>query len=294
MSTPISSNTPGNLAGAEVRNHCRYLHLPTVATQCVALADEAGRNGQDHLSYLATLLDAERDDREGRTVQRRLKEAHLPRIKTMEEFDFAKAPHLKATQIMSLARGRYLTNKEPVIFLGDSGTGKTHLATALCVAACRQRLRVRFATAAALVNELLEAQHQNELSRALLRWSRYDLIALDEVGYVPLAEQGAELLFQVVAERAEQAAIVITTNLPFSEWTQVFTNARLCKALLDRLTDRAHIVETGSESYRFRRTLESHHLVKLSPPSKPAALEETRATADEAERETEREETSKP
>jgi DNA replication protein DnaC len=271
-----------NLAGPEVRNHCRYLHLPTVSAQCEALAAEAGRNGQDHLSYLAALLDAERDDREGRTVERRLREAHLPRMKTMEDFDFAKAPHLSPTQIMSLARGRYLTNKEPVIFLGDSGTGKTHLATALCVAACRQRLRVRFATAAALVNELLEAQHQNELSRALLRWSRYDLIALDEVGYVPLAEQGAELLFQVVAERAEQAAIVITTNLPFSEWTQVFTNARLCKALLDRLTDRAHIIETGTESYRFRRTLESHHLVKSRTPAKTGADK-----ADKGERQTE-------
>jgi len=265
----------GSLVGAEVRHHCRYLHLPTIGAQCVPLAAEAGRNGQDHLSYLAALLDAERDDREGRTVERRLKEAHLPRMKTMEEFDFAKAPHLSATQVMSLARGRYLANKEPVIFLGDSGTGKTHLATALCVAACRQRLRVRFATAAGLVNELLEAQHQNELSRALLRWSKYDLIALDEVGYVPLAEQGAELLFQVVADRAEQAAIVITTNLPFSEWTQVFTNARLCKALLDRLTDRAHIIETGSESYRFRRTLESRHLpLKRTPISQSSSAQD--------------------
>lgn len=256
MNRTISQPNPA-LAGAEVRSHCRHLCLPTVGAQCEALAVEAGRSGQDHLSYLAALLDAERDDREGRTVQRRLREAHLPRMKTLEDFDFAKAPHLSATRVMSLARGRYLADKEPVIFLGDSGTGKTHLATALCVAACRQRLRVRFATAAGLVNELLEAQHNNELSRAFVRWSKYDLIALDEVGYVPLAEQGAELLFQVVAERAEQAAIVITTNLPFSEWTQVFTNARLCKALLDRLTDRAHIIETGSESYRFRRTLET-------------------------------------
>jgi DNA replication protein DnaC len=283
-----------NLAGPEVRNHCRYLHLPTVSAQCETLAVEAGRSGQDHLSYLAALLDAERDDREGRTVERRLREAHLPRMKTMEEFDFTKAPHLSPTQIMSLARGRYLTNKEPVIFIGDSGTGKTHLATALCVAACRQRLRVRFATAAALVNELVEAQHQNELSRALLRWSKYDLIALDEVGYVPLAEQGAELLFQVIAERAEQAAVIITTNLPFSEWTQVFTNARLCKALLDRLTDRAHIIETGTESYRFRRTLESHHLVKSRTPAKTGADKGERQTEADSPILAETEDTNQP
>jgi DNA replication protein DnaC len=142
------------------------------------------------------------------------------------------------------------------VFIGDSGTGKTHLLTALCVAACRQRRRVRFTTAAALVNELVEAKQQLQLRRVLARWARYDVIAIDEVGYVPLAELGAEFLFQVIADRAEQAVVLLTTNLPFSEWTQVIPNARLCKALLDRITDRAHIIETGSDSYRFRRTLE--------------------------------------
>jgi DNA replication protein DnaC len=142
------------------------------------------------------------------------------------------------------------------VFIGDSGTGKTHLLTALCVAACRQRRRVRFTTAAALVNELVEAKQQLQLRRVLGRWARYDVIAIDEVGYVPLAELGAEFLFQVIADRAEQAVVLLTTNLPFSEWTQVIPNARLCKALLDRITDRAHIIETGSDSYRFRRTLE--------------------------------------
>ena len=191
-------------------------------------------------------------------MARRLQEAHLPRIKTLEEFDFSKAASLSASQILSLAEGGYLERKEPVLFLGDCGTGKTHLATGLCVAACRQGRRVRFATAAGLVNELLEAQHENQLGRVLSRWARYELIAIDELGYVPLAELGAQLLFQVISERAEKASVVITTNLPFSEWTAVFTNARLCKALLDRLTDRAHIIETGSESFRFRRTLQRH------------------------------------
>ncbi len=180
----------------------------------------------------------------------------LPRIKTLEEFDFSQAPAISPTQIRALAEGGYIERAEPVVFIGECGTGKTHLLTGLCVAACRQKRRVRFTTAAGLVNELVEAKQQLGLRRALARWARYDLIAIDEVGYVPLAEVGAELLFQVIAERAEQAALILTTNLPFSEWTQVIPNARLCKALLDRITDRAHILETGTESYRFRRTLQ--------------------------------------
>jgi DNA replication protein DnaC len=172
--------------------------------------------------------------------------------------------------VLHLSQGGYLHKSEPVLFIGDSGTGKTHLATGLCVAACRQKRRVRFATAAGLVNELVEAQHFNQLGRALSRWSRYDLICIDEVDYLPLAELGAEFLFQVISERAERAAVIITTNLPFSEWTQVFTNVRLCKALLDRLTDRAHIIETGTDSYRFRRTLESRRAGRAGASKSPA------------------------
>ena len=170
-------------------------------------------------------------------------------------------------QLAELATGAYLDRAEPVVFLGDCGTGKTHLLTGLCVAACRQKRRVRFTTAAALVNELVEAQQQAQLRRALARWARYDVLALDEVGYVPLAEIGAELLFQVIADRAERSTVLLTTNLPFSEWTQVIPNARLCKALLDRLTDRAHIIETGSESYRFRRTLERRRKERSDGPT---------------------------
>ena len=134
--------------------------------------------------------------------------------------------------------------------------GESHLATGLCLAACRQKRRARFTTAAALVNELVEAKQNNQVRRAMARWRKYELIVLDEAGYVPLADTGAEFLFQVISDRAEKAALIITTNLPFSEWTTVFPNPRLCKALLDRITDRAHIVETGTESFRFRRTME--------------------------------------
>ncbi len=238
-----------------VAQQCQTLHLPTVAGQCARLATQAERERQPYLGYLEALLAAELEDRERRAIERRLKEAHLPRVKTLDEFDFSQAPLVSPTRLAELADGGYIARAEPVVFLGDCGTGKTHLLTALCVAACRQRRRVRFTTAAALVNELVEAKQQLQLSRVLGRWARYEVVAIDEVGYVPMAEVGAEFLFQVIAERAEHAAVLLTTNLPFSEWTQVIPNARLCKALLDRITDRAHIIETGSESFRFRRTL---------------------------------------
>jgi DNA replication protein DnaC len=233
---------------------CKQLRMPTVAAQFQRLAAEADDKRQSHLDYLEAVLSVEMEEREQNAIQRRLKEAHLPRIKTLEEFDFNITPQIAATKLRDLAQGSYIERAEPVLFIGDSGTGKTHLLTSLCVAACRQKRRVRFTTATGLVNELIEAQHQQMLGRALKRWSRYDVIAIDEVGYVPMAEIGAEYLFQVIADRAEKAAVLLTTNLPFSEWTKVIPNTRLCKALVDRITDQAHIIETGTESYRFRRT----------------------------------------
>ena len=158
--------------------------------------------------------------------------------------------------VRNLAEGGYLSRSEPIIFLGEAGTGKTHLAIGLGVAACRQRKRVRFTTAAQLVNELIEAKNKSELNRVTNRWTRYDLLVIDEMAYVAMPEAAAEMMFQIIAGRAERAAVMVTTNLPFSEWTTMFPNARLCKAMLDRLTDQAHIIETGNESYRFRRTLE--------------------------------------
>ncbi|MHB9089768.1 MAG: IS21-like element helper ATPase IstB [Thermoleophilia bacterium] len=244
------------LQESAIKEHCKLLHLPTVGGQCARVAEQAEREHQGYLGYLDALLSAELEEREQKLVVRRVKEAHLPKLKTLEEFDFQQASAVSATKIRELAEGGYIERAEPVVFIGECGTGKTHLLTGLCVAACRQKRRVRFATAAGLVNELVEAKQQMQLRRVLSRWERYDLIAIDEVGYVPLAEVGAEFLFQVIAERAEKAAVIMTTNLPFSEWTQVIPNPRLCKALLDRVTDRAHIIETGTESYRFRRTIE--------------------------------------
>jgi len=253
---------PEAVEHATIRQHCKLLRVPTIGLQFVKLSEEAVQQKQTHTRYLEALLRAELEEREQRAVQRRIWEAHLPRVKTLEEFDFSQAPKVSAGQVRELAEGGYMGRAEPVIFLGEAGTGKTHLAIGLCVAACRQKRRARFTTTAGLVNELVEAKHQNQLSRALARWSRYELIVLDDMGYVPLSEVGAELLFEVMAERAERAAVIVTTNLPFSEWTQVFPNARLCKALVDRVTDRAHILETGTESYRFRRTLEGRQKKK--------------------------------
>jgi DNA replication protein DnaC len=246
-----------------IRQHCKTLRMPSVATQFQKIAEQAQRDKHSYARYLDVLLGTEVDEREHRAIQRRLKEAQLPRAKTLEEFDFSQSPKVSGRRIRELAEGDYIDQARPVLFLGDAGTGKTHLATALSVAACQQRRRVRFTTASRLVNELVEARQEHELSRVIRRYARFELLCIDELGYVPLADVGAELLFQVISERCERAALIITTNLPFSEWTQVFTNTRLCKALLDRVTDQAHILETGTESYRFRRTVRT----KDSPPS---------------------------
>ena len=246
-------SAPAELRLAVIRQHCKQLHLPAVGTQCARLATEAALAQEDHLTYLEALLGAEIEERTHRLIDRRIREAHFPVLKTLAQFQFAEAPTIPAATIRSLAEGGYLAQAQPVLFLGAPGTGKTHLAIGLGVAACRQRRRVRFTTAAALVNDLVEAQHQHQLSRVINRWARVELIIIDELAYVAVADLGAELLFQLIAERA---AVIATTNLPFSEWTTVFPNARLCKALLDRLTDRAHIIDTGTESYRFRRSLE--------------------------------------
>jgi DNA replication protein DnaC len=242
---------------AAIRQFCKRLHTPTIAAQCARVAEQAIKEKHNHLSYLEALLEAEVEERDRNVVARRLKDAHFPKVKTLDEFDFETASHLPVPLLRKLAEGEYMARTEPVIFLGDTGTGKTHLATALAVAACRQRKRVRFTTAAELVNELVEARQQSELSRIVNRWARHELIVVDEFAYVAMPDAAAELLFQVIAGRAERAAVIVTTNLPFSEWTTMFPNARLCKAMVDRLTDRAHIIETGNESYRFRRTLQS-------------------------------------
>lgn len=244
------------LQQSTIRQYARQLRLPTVGAQFLQLAEEAVRQKRGHVAYLEALLAAEMEEREKNAIVRRIQEAKFPKVKTLEDFHFDEAPHIPAAQLRQLAEGGYLSRSEPIILLGETGTGKTHLATGLAVEACRQRKRARFTTAAGLANELIEAKNHSELNRITNRWLRYELIVIDEMAYVAMPESAVELLFQVISGRAERAAVIVTTNLPFSEWTTMFPNARLCKAMLDRLTDRAHIIETGGESYRFRRTLE--------------------------------------
>ena len=248
MSAPVQQAT--------IRQYAKQLRLSTIGGQFLQVAEQAIRQKQSHLSYLEALLEAEVEERDRNAVARRIKEAHFPKVKTLEEFTFSDAPHIPVSLMRNLAEGGYLNRSEPIIFLGETGTGKTHLATGLAVEACRQRKRVRFTTAAQLVNVLTEAKNKSDLNRVTNRWTQYELIVIDEMAYVAMPEAAAELLFQIIAGRAERAAVIVTTNLPFSEWTTMFPNARLCKAMLDRLTDQAHIIETGTESYRFRRTLE--------------------------------------
>src|ERR1700723_3288124 len=243
------------LEAAAIRQYCQQLRLPTLAAQFAKTAEQALKEKQSYLRYLEALLAAEAEERERNAVRRRIQEARFEKYKTLEEFHFDEAPHLPVALIRNLAEGGYLTRCEPVIFIGETGTGKTHLATGLGVAACRQRRRVRFTKAAEMVTELIQAQKKLELTPVRNRWTRYDLIVIDELGYVVMPDAAAELLFQVIAGRAEKAAVIVTTNLPFSEWTTKFPNTRLCKAMLDRLPDQAHTIKTGDESYRFRRTL---------------------------------------
>src|SRR5689334_10551901 len=244
------------LEHATIKQYCKAVRMPAIGANFATLAEQAVKENQSHTRYLEALLAMESEERDRHAIENRIRDAQLPRLKTLEEFDFAQAPQIAAPRVRELSEGGYIERSEPVVLIGECGTGKSHLAIGLCLAACRQNRRVHSATAAAVVNELVEAKENGQVKRAMARWMKYDLVALDEVGYVPLADIGAEFLFQVISDRAERAALIVTTNLPFSEWTTVFPSPRLCKAMLDRITDRAHIIETGTESFRFRRTVE--------------------------------------
>ena len=229
------------------------LALPTVREQAGKQADAAARAQLTHRGYLAELLATEVDDRAERRRIRRIREARFPRLKHLTDFDTTHSP-ITPTTIATLAAGQFIDNGTPIVLLGDSGTGKTHLLIGAGLAACHTGHRVRYVTAAGLVNELVEAQHEHTLARLIARYGRYDLLLIDELGYLHLDDRGAELLFQVITERDERASIAVATNAPFSEWPNTFTDPRLCAAIIDRLTFNAHIIETGNDSYRLRTT----------------------------------------
>jgi len=233
---------------------CRALHLPTVGGEAARIADAAARERLSHKAYLAEVLTAECDDRDARRRIRRVNEAKFPRTKRLADFDLHTHPSLPPATMAHLAGGTWIDAGEPVVLLGDSGTGKTHLLIGLGTAAAEAGRRVRYTTTAALVNELVEAADDKQLSRVVGRYARLDLLCLDEIGYVHLDPRGAELLFQIITAREEKASIACASNAPFSEWGRTFTDPRLAAAVVDRLTFHAHIITTGTDSYRLRAT----------------------------------------
>lgn len=232
-------------------NHrLKSLRLPTALREYGKLAKQAAAEGLDHVQFLARLIELEMIDRERRMIERRIKAAKFPAVKSLDSFDFKAIPALNKMQVLELARCEWVERRENVIALGPSGTGKTHIALGLGLSACQKGLSVGFVTAAALVHELMEARDERRLLRLQKQMVSHKLLIIDELGFVPLSKTGAELLFELISQRYERGSTLITSNLPFDEWTETFGSERLTGALLDRLTHHVNILEMNGESYR--------------------------------------------
>jgi DNA replication protein DnaC len=240
-----------------LKAHFRQLRLPTMSQEFERLARDAAATNQNYFQFLLRLAETELATRAANTVTTRIKNAEFPVLKDFDTFDFTILPQLSKPKVLELARCEWIEHKYNCCLVGSHGTGKTHIAVALAQAACRQGLRVRFFTAAALVTELEKAQKQYTLDRFLGQLERVHLLICDELGYVSLSRGGVELLFRIFADRYERGSLLITTNLPFGEWNQIFQGERMTAALLDRLTHRCHIFEMNGESYRFRESMKS-------------------------------------
>ena len=235
-----------------LKHHLKALRLPTILAECEKVAKQSAADNVDHLGFLLQLLELELIERDRKAAERRLKAARFPTPKTLDEFDFTARPSVNKPQLLDLIRGDYLTKRENILLVGPSGTGKSHLATALGMAACVQGKRVRFWRVTELMTTLREADQERQLLRLRSHLTKLDLLILDELGYVPASKAGAELLFDVIATAYERTSIVLTTNLGFEQWTEVLGNERLTGAALDRLTHRCTIIETAGESYRLQ------------------------------------------
>jgi DNA replication protein len=235
-------------------HHLKTLKLPTFLREYEKQARQCATEGLDHVQFLARLVEMEMIDRERRMVERRIKAAKFPAAKSLDSFDFKAIPKLNKMQVLELARCEWIERRENVIALGPSGTGKTHVALGLGLAACQRGLPVRFITAATLVSELMEARDERRLLRLQKQLANVKLLIIDELGFVPLSKTGAELLFELISQRYERGATMITSNLPFDEWTETFGTERLTGALLDRLTHHVNILEMNGESYRLAQS----------------------------------------
>ena len=235
-----------------LEHHLKELKLPTFLREYGKLAGQCAAEGVGHPDYLLRLAELELIDRHQRMVERRIRAARFSTVKSLDTFDFLAIPSVNKPLVMQLARCEYIERRENVIVIGNSGTGKTHVALGLGLAACQRGLSVGFTTAAALVHELMEARDDRRLLNLQRQLSRHKLLIIDELGFVPLSTTGAELLFEVFSQRYERGSILVTTNLPFDEWTDVFGSERLTGALLDRLTHHVHIIEMNGESYRLK------------------------------------------
>ena len=244
------SDTPQLL----LAHHLKALKLPTFLREYDKQARQCAAEGVDHVRYLVRLTELELIDRERRMVERRIRMAKFPAVKSLDSFDFKAMPSLNKMMVLELARCEYIERRENVIALGNSGTGKTHIALGLGLAACQKGLTVGFITAAALVHELIEARDEKRLLRFQKQLAKYKLLIIDELGFVPLSKTGAELLFEVFSQRYEGGSTLVTSNLPFDEWTEVFGSERLTGALLDRLTHHVHILEMNGDSYRLNQS----------------------------------------
>jgi DNA replication protein DnaC len=240
-----------------LRSNLKQLRLPTIQAEFAKLAREAVEASESHEQYLLRLTELEVAARGANAIAARIRQAGFPVQKDFDTFDFSAVPSLNKPKVLELARGEWINEHSNACLIGAPGTGKTHVAIALGLAACRQGQRVRFVTAGALVTELEEAQKHYTLERVLGQIDRLDLLICDELGYLSFSRVGAELLFQVFADRYERRSLLVTSNLAFSEWNSVFHGERMTAALLDRLTHRCHIFEMNGESFRFRESMKS-------------------------------------
>ncbi len=258
-----------------LRHYLKRLKLPTILREYGSVATSCTKENCDYVTYLWRLVEREALDREKRASERRVKNARFPVIKTLDTFDFEAQPSLKEKLFLELMVGEYIERHENILIVGNSGTGKTHLASALGFAGCMQGRKVRFFTVKALVTHLIEMTEQRQLERTLRQLERQDVLILDELGYVPFTKTGAELLFEVISRAYERLSVIVTTNLPFESWTEIFGSERLTGALLDRLPHRVHILEANGPSYRLReskRRLKKRHPeeTKMNEPDQAA------------------------